>query len=340
MVWQFFRWIFFRIPPEMAHSVVLFFLKITNKVAFSFPYYLRGEKKYEYFNRAFHSPLGLAAGFDKNGELLPSMMALGFGFVEIGTVTPLPQGGNPKPRLFRLKESEGLINRMGFNNEGMGVVAQRLERLGSRACPIGINIGKNKDTPLEKAHLDYVLLIERLYRYADFFVVNISSPNTPGLRDLQEENFLRPLLRSIGSKIRECGQGNAPSFLLKISPDMGDSLEQTIDIAMESGCGGIVATNTSTRRDLPIQRDAVDFSQESGGISGRPLRELSVSHIEKLRRQMGPKPLLISVGGLSDGEDAKARLEAGANLLELYTGLIYRGPGLVREINKSLKTCF
>lgn len=357
MIWRLIRGLLFCLPPEMAHWVggiglrVLGFLpsalfggvgaaesantaqRTTN----------RGSRTWLFCGRKLYSPLGLAAGFDKNAEYVPAMTKLGFGFVEIGTVTPVPQPGNPKPRLFRLPESEALVNRLGFNGQGAERVYQRLSSLSgirNQLCPIGINIGKNKSTPLEAAHFDYERALRMLYSLGDFFVVNLSSPNTPGLRDLQGEEYLGPLLRTIREARDECAVRSADDpkpLLVKISPDMDQvGRKFAVETALAEGFTGVVATNTTIQRDLPGV-DLRDIAlNEAGGLSGRPLRELSKSHIKELRNWMGSGPTLISVGGLQDEFDAEERLSLGADLLEVYTQFIYAGPSFPRQIRNSL----
>lgn len=300
-------------------------------------------RSWEFCGRRLYSPLGLAAGFDKNAEYIPAMTKLGFGFMEIGTVTPLPQSGNPRPRMFRLPQSEGLVNRLGFNGQGAERVYQRLSRLASsrhKLCPIGINIGKNKSTPLEAAHFDYERALRTLYSLGDFFVVNLSSPNTPGLRDLQSEEYLAPLLRTIREARDECAvraAGEPKPLLVKISPDMDiNGRKFAVETALAEGFQGVVATNTTIQRDLPGVDLRDRYLLEGGGLSGKPLQELSKSHIKELRGWMGSQPTLISVGGLQDEFDAEERLSLGADLLEVYTRFIYAGPGFPRQIRNGL----
>lgn len=294
--------------------------------------------------RPLANRVGIAAGFDKDGKYIPALAWLGFGFVEIGSVTPHPQAGNPPPRLFRLPNSGALINRLGFNSEGAVRVRERLARLkrdGGYPCPVGINIGKNRATPLENATADYLSAFATLYPVGDFFVVNLSSPNTPGLRQLLDENFLRPLVGSLVAKAGELARlypGPARELFLKISPDMDvDARKRAVELALAAGFSGIIATNTSVRRDLPF----VDYRDrpllhEDGGISGRPLRELSAHHVAELRAWMGKGPKLISVGGISDAAEARRRIDAGADLVEVYTGFIYEGPGMPRRLAAAL----
>lgn len=291
------------------------------------------------------SPLGIAAGFDKDATMVMGLWKLGFGFVEVGTVTPRPQKGNPRPRLFRLEESEALINRMGFNNSGAEAMLERVRHL--RALerlefPLGINFGKNRDTPLERAAEDYVSLMRLFYPWGDYFVVNLSSPNTPGLTGLQEGEHLTTILRSV-RQARDDSEKRAPGPLrplfLKVSPDLtDDALRAAVDSALAEGFQGIIAGNTSRRREFPglAASDRSLLAQE-GGLSGAPLREEAFNNISKLRGWMGPKPILISVGGLGDATDAQRRLAAGANLLQAYTSLIYQGPRYPQAIARALR---
>ncbi len=288
----------------------------------------------ELFGLKFKNPVGLAAGLDKNAHWLPELKALGFGFIEVGTVTPRPQAGNPKPRLFRLPADQALINRMGFNNEGVEALARRLEKRPA-GMVIGGNIGKNKDTPNEEAAKDYLVCFRRLFDLVDYFVVNVSSPNTPGLRELQEKEPLQQLLGRLQQE--NTGKKNPRPLLLKIAPDLTrQQTDDIIEIVRSTGIDGIIASNTS------ISRSGLKTSEEElaaigpGGLSGRPLLEASNKLLAYLRQRLGPAFPLIGVGGITDAESAIAKMQAGADLIQVYTGLIYRGPGLVKEIKKAL----
>lgn len=289
------------------------------------------------------SPLGVAAGFDKNGTLVLGLRSLGFGFVEVGTVTPLPQPGNPRPRVFRLPEARALINRMGFNSDGAAAVAQRLSDLRTMNAirfPIGLNIGKNRATPLEQAADDYVSALNQLYSVADYLVVNLSSPNTPGLTGLQEGDLLLPLLAKVRAARDESAKriaGAVRPLFLKLSPDLtSEARRMAVEAAMGQGFEGIIASNTSVRRDFPALA-AADARRvaEKGGLSGLPLREDALRHISEIRSWMGAGTL-ISVGGLGDGEDAHRRLSAGADLLQVYTEFVYSGPSYPRRLLREL----
>jgi dihydroorotate dehydrogenase len=277
----------------------------------------------------FLNPLGMAAGLDKNGEVPDAVLGLGFGFVEVGTVTPRPQKGNPPPRLFRLVEHEALINRLGFNNEGHDAVHARLARRTRRGI-VGVNVGANKDSPDRIA--DYALGVERFAGVADYITVNISSPNTPGLRNLHEANDLAALLRTVVAT-RDAAGRRVP-LLVKISPDLDDdALEAVVRIAAAAGVEGLIVTNTTVSRDAVAGHP---LAGEAGGLSGRPLFGKSTAMLAKVRKLAGRDLVLVGVGGIDSAEAALAKILAGADLLQLYTGMIYRGPGLARDIVAAL----
>lgn len=282
----------------------------------------------------FKNPIGMAAGFDKNAELVDELAALGFGYVEIGTVTPRPQPGNDKPRLFRLKADQGLINRMGFNNKGAAVAAAKLRSRKSDIM-IGGNIGKNKITPNEQALDDYVSCFHDLYESVDYFVVNVSSPNTPGLRDLQEKEPLTHLLRELHRL--NVAKPKAKPIFLKIAPDLTNSqLDDIIEIVQATGIAGVIATNTTiSRNDLQTPTTELD-SIGAGGLSGQPLKHRSTEVIRYLCEKSGNAFPVMGVGGIASPADAQEKLNAGAALLQIYTGFVYEGPGLVRRICKSM----
>ncbi|MEQ8336108.1 MAG: quinone-dependent dihydroorotate dehydrogenase [Cyclobacteriaceae bacterium] len=285
------------------------------------------------FGLTFPNPVGLAAGFDKNGAFTNEFSAMGFGFIEIGTVTPLPQAGNLKPRLFRLKEDQALINRMGFNNEGMESVVKNLRKR-SKEVIIGGNIGKNKVTPNEQAQDDYQKCFETLYPHVDYFVVNVSSPNTPGLRELQEKEPLQKLLQSLKT-LNEAKPAPKP-ILLKIAPDLTDSqLDDILEITAQVNIDGVIATNTTIDRSgLRTKKEKID-KIGAGGLSGAPLFDRSTEIIKYLKN--GNKNLvIIAVGGINSPERALEKLKAGASLVQVYTGLIYGGPVLIRNINRAI----
>lgn len=282
----------------------------------------------------FRNPVGLAAGFDKNAELVDELEALGFGFIEIGTVTPRPQPGNEKPRLFRLKKDKALINRMGFNNKGAAVAAAKLSHRKSKIL-VGGNIGKNKDTPNDQALSDYLICFRELFDVVDYFVVNVSSPNTPGLRDLQEKGPLTELLRELQKKNKE--KFHPKPIFLKIAPDLTFSqLDDIIDIIKETQIAGVIATNTTiSRADLRTNQAEIDKAG-AGGLSGAPLAHRATEVIRYICDKSNNAFPVIGVGGIGSASDAKDKKNAGASLLQLYTGFIYEGPGLVKDICKSL----
>lgn len=273
----------------------------------------------------FPAPVGLAAGFDKDAEVVAAMPALGFGFVEVGTVTPEPQAGNPRPRLFRHPAAASLQNRLGFNNRGMAALVARLDSLAPFELPLGVNLGKNRATPADRSLDDYLKLLRAFASRADYLVVNVSSPNTPGLRDLQSIEFLRPLLAAAR------GVTERP-ILIKLDPDLEPA--RAVDLAaaaVEAGAAGIVATNTTADLALLPGTDP-----GGGGLSGRVLREKSYALLQALARDLFGKTVLISVGGIDSGEEAYRRIRAGASLVQLYTALVYHGPALVGEIHRDL----
>jgi len=282
----------------------------------------------------FPNPLGLAAGLDKEARAVPAWQALGFGFVEVGTVTALPQPGNPRPRLFRLPADQAIINRMGFNNGGAEAMAVALQRLRARGClevPLGVNLGKSKVTPVEQAAADYRISFEHLGELADYVVVNISSPNTPGLRDLQRIEEIQRIVAAIQGPNQRLPQPRP--LLVKLAPDLSD--EDAIGCArtaMDAGCAGLVLTNTTIR----FEGLASPTEGRSGGLSGRPLFGRSTELLRRVRDAIGSEPVLIGVGGIMRPEDARAKLAAGADLIQIYSGLIYGGPGFPRRILRGL----
>ncbi|MEM1289153.1 MAG: quinone-dependent dihydroorotate dehydrogenase [Pseudomonadota bacterium] len=335
LAWRALRPAIFALDAEAAHGLALSALK-NGLIRPS-----RARGKHTGLRRTlaglnFPNPLGMAAGFDKNGEVALEVLAQGFGFVELGTTTPRPQAGNPKPRIFRLVDDGGLINRLGFNNEGHDLMAGRLEELppkGERAGPIGINIGANKDS--EDRGYDYVLGIERFANLADYITVNVSSPNTPGLRDLQGEDELKSLLaRVLDAREKALSGGQICPFFVKIAPDLDEiGLDASLRAIDASGVEGIIVSNTTFARpnSLKSARRA-----EQGGLSGKPLFEASTAMLRTVRERVGSKMVLVGVGGIDSPESAKAKLDAGADLLQLYTGYVFQGPGLVAEILDAL----
>jgi dihydroorotate dehydrogenase len=337
--------ILFQFDPERVHHFVTANLKRFNRfpggAALSRALWDFEDPKLEkeVFGLKFKNPVGLAAGFDKNGELMDEMGNLGFGFVEIGTVTPLPQPGNPKPRMFRLVEDSALINRMGFNNLGVDVVAERLAayrknpKKGQQGLIIGGNIGKNKITPNEDAVSDYIKCFDRLFDVVDYFVVNVSSPNTPGLRELQEKEPLMALLNTLQQ--RNLKNGVSRPILLKIAPDLtNEQLDDIVEIVQQTGIAGIIATNTTISREGLTSKD--ELKNETGGLSGKPLTQRATEVISYLAKKSNGTFPIIGVGGIHSPEDALEKLKAGASLIQLYTGFIFEGPGLIKRINKRI----
>lgn len=332
--------LFFSMDPETAHHQVTGGLRKANKIwgvksAVKSIYSVTDSRlEREVFGIKFKNPVGLAAGFDKNAEYISEMAGLGFGFIEIGTVTPRPQPGNDKPRMFRLVADNALINRMGFNNQGADVAAARLKRLKERnGLVIGGNIGKNKDTPNEEAIHDYIYCFNSLFEYVDYFVVNVSSPNTPGLRELQEKEPLTKLLRAL-QDLNHTKHIQRP-ILLKIAPDLTNSqLDDIVDIVQDTGIAGVIATNTTISRD-GLRSDPKIVS-EAGGVSGAPLTKRSTEVIQYIARKANGAFPIVGVGGIHSAEDAIEKLNAGASLVQVYTGFIYEGPALVGNICKGL----
>ncbi|MGN6513840.1 MAG: quinone-dependent dihydroorotate dehydrogenase [Lysobacteraceae bacterium] len=279
----------------------------------------------------FPNPVGLAAGLDKNGAHVDALLALGFGFVEVGTVTPRPQPGNPKPRMFRLPAHQAIINRLGFNNEGVDALVRNVSRARRKGGLLGINIGKNKDTPNESAEQDYLFCLERVYPLADYVTVNISSPNTAGLRELQEEQALRRLVGTLREAQERLGaqHGRRVPMLVKVAPDLSDDdIDAAGRVLADLQVDGVIATNTTVSR-LAVQDDPL--ARETGGLSGAPLMDKATAVLRMLRTRLPGSIPLIGVGGVLSGADAAKKMAAGADLVQLYTGLVYRGPALVAE---------
>ena len=359
-MYSLFRSLLFRLDPETAHQFTLQLMRIGGiepiysilRAIYSVP-----SKPVQAFGLTFKNPVGLAAGYDKNAIAIKGLSALGFGHVEVGTVTPRPQPGNARPRLFRLLEDEAVINRMGFPGKGAEFVAMSLRgglrREASKSrrsnLPIvggsfhrndiimGVNLGKNKDTPLEEAANDYIGLMRRFMFYAEYLTMNISSPNTVGLRRLQGREMLEQLLGAI-QKEREIpltpnpspkGRGEFAPILVKLSPDLSDEeLDDSVGVILDKGMDGIIATNTTLARDGLKSKQ----KSEAGGLSGSPLRARSEAVLRQVVKRVGGRIPIVSVGGIMNSEDAKRRLDLGATLIQIYTGLVYTGPGLVKKI--------
>lgn len=327
----------FRFAPERAHHLTVKLLETSLQIpGVSSLLRMLYQKRHAALQRTcfgldFPNPVGLAAGFDKDGRYYKAMSHLGFGFIEIGTVTPRPQLGNPQPRLFRLPADEALINRMGFNNEGVDAMVERLKQGRVPNLIIGGNIGKNKDTPNERATEDYLICFDKLFDYVDYFVVNVSSPNTPNLRDLQEKEPLTALLTALQNRNKSFA--NPKPILLKIAPDLTDGqLDDILEIAEATELAGIIATNTTISRDGLHTPEAEVAAIGNGGLSGVPLRERATEVIRYLAEKSEGRLPIIGVGGIRTGRDAVEKLKAGACLVQVYSGMIYAGPGLVREI--------
>ncbi len=332
--------ILFCFTPERAHHITFTGLKILFKIPglssiFRAVYSIE-DKRLErtVFGLTFPNPIGLAAGFDKDAKIVDEFSSLGFGFIEIGTVTPVPQAGNDKPRLFRLPQDEAIINRMGFNNGGMKEVAARLRKRKSKVL-IGGNIGKNKVTPNEEAVNDYINAFNELFDCVDYFVVNVSSPNTPGLRALQEKGPLTELLNSL-QEVNKLKRMPKP-ILLKIAPDLSnEQLDDIVEIITETKLSGIIATNTTISRDGLITEKEKVTEIGMGGLSGKPLTVRSTEVIRYLVKKSNGAIPVIGVGGIHSPKDALEKLEAGASLIQLYSGFIYEGPALIGAINKEI----
>lgn len=338
-MYKYIKPLLFQYDPENIHHFVTGGLRLVNRIW--------GAKKImrntfqiddrrlarEVMGLKFKNPVGLAAGFDKNAELVEELSEFGFGFIEIGTVTPLPQPGNDKPRMFRLPQDEALINRMGFNNQGVDVAADRLKRIKRDGLIIGGNIGKNKLTPNQDAVSDYIKCFDRLFDVVDYFVVNVSSPNTPGLRELQEKEPLKNILNTLQQ--RNLKNEVSRPILLKIAPDVSDSqLDDIVEIVQETKIAGVIATNTTVSRDNLKSRE--ELKTETGGLSGRPVRNRSTEVIRYLAEKSNRSFVIIGVGGIHSPADALEKLDAGASLIQIYTGFIYEGPGLIKKINEGI----
>jgi dihydroorotate dehydrogenase len=338
-MYQLIKPLLFLLSPEKAHKVTTRALHILLKLPLGKSLvkllfnYEHPSLEQQLFGLKFRNPVGLAAGFDKNAELIDDFSHLGFGFIEIGTLTPKGQSGNPEPRLFRLPQDNALINRMGFNNNGVDVAVERLKRRKSNII-VGGNIGKNKVTPNENAIDDYLICFEKLFDHVDYFVVNVSSPNTPGLRELQEKEPLKKLLKTLQEKNNE--KQNPKAILLKIAPDLTeDQLNDIVEITNELNLDGLIVSNTTIDRSGLETRNDIVEKIGAGGLSGQPVFEKSNEVLKYIRKQNATVPI-IAVGGIMSAKDAKAKIDAGANLIQIYTGLVYKGPALIKEINKAL----
>ena len=330
------RPLLFRLEPEIAHQLTLHMLRFAGNFPpanwFLHQLYKTESKPVQAFGLTFNNPVGLAAGYDKDAIAINRLSALGFGHVEVGTVTLKPQPGNPKPRVFRLLEDEAVINRMGFPSQGMSKVESRMSKVGAqRETVVGVNLGKNKDTPLENAADDYIELMKVFAPLADYLTINISSPNTVGLRRLQGREMLEGLLGAV-EKERQTINVKRP-VLVKIAPDLSeDELDDAIGVILDKGMDGVIATNTTLAREGLRSR----HQGETGGLSGSPLTVKSEAVLSRVVKLVNGRVPIVSAGGIMSPDDAKKRLALGASLVQVYTGLIYRGPNLVREIVESL----
>jgi len=333
------RPLLFRLDPEKAHDLTLRLgglaghlppLGAALRLWFSAP-----PKPAQVFGLTFRNPVGLAAGYDKDGTAWRGLAALGFGHIEIGTVTPRPQPGNPRPRVFRLPQDRAVINRMGFPGRGADFVLKQLQGPRPKDLVLGVNLGKNKDTPLEAAGADYCTLVSLFAPLADYLAINISSPNTEGLRRLQHRSALESLLAAVNAEREAQSQrtGKRTPVLVKLAPDLSDSeLDDALDVILHSGMDGVIATNTTTGR-AGLRSPRAD---ETGGLSGAPLQKRSTAVIRQVHQRTGGILPVIGVGGVLDAASAREKLDAGASLVQVYTGLIYAGPGLVRQIIREL----
>ena len=340
-MYKLFRFILFQFDAERVHYFVVGLLRLIHQI---FPFralfraiYIKKDPKLavQLFGLDFENPVGLAAGFDKNAAYIDPLSDCGFGFIEIGTITPKAQPGNDKPRLFRLKADQAILNRMGFNNDGVEQAITQLKARKNKHIIIGGNIGKNKWTPNEEATQDYVQCFEALFPYVDYFVVNVSSPNTPNLRALQEKGPLLELLSTLQGL--NTAKPKQKPILLKIAPDLTDTqLDEVIEITFETQIAGLIASNTTiSREDLQTPKAVVE-ALGAGGVSGKPLTKRSTEVVRYIHQKSAGKIPIIAVGGIHTAQDALDKFEAGASLVQLYTGFIYEGPGLIKEINQAL----
>jgi len=335
------RPLLFLLDAERVHYLSFNIIKVLTAIGFGGIFrsiYVVSDKRLEreLFGLKFKNPVGLAAGFDKNAVLFNELSNFGFGFVEIGTLTPKPQEGNPKKRLFRLKADQAIINRMGFNNKGVLEAVENLKK--KHKVLVGGNIGKNKLTPNDEAIKDYLICFDALFDHVDYFVVNVSSPNTPGLRELQDKEPLTALLKELKLENEKCPKrngGKGKPILLKIAPDLtDDQLLDIIDIVAETKIDGVIATNTTIARE-GLKSDLI-FTEEKGGLSGKPLTKRSTEVIRFLAEESNKAFPIIGVGGIHSAEDAIEKLDAGADLIQLWTGFVYEGPALVKRINQAI----
>ncbi len=330
------RPLLFSLDPELAHEVTLKLLKLSDSSGLSALLYpILPEKPVEVMGLHFKNPVGLAAGLDKNGDYINALDALGFGFIEIGTVTPRPQPGNPKPRLFRLPEHQAIINRMGFNNTGIDHLLAQAQHSGYSGI-LGINIGKNFDTPIEEATEDYLMGLRKAYTSASYITINISSPNTKNLRQLQQGDEIRRLVANLKNEQLSLEQeyGFYVPLAIKIAPDLTDEeISHIASLLLDFEIDGVIATNTTISREAIAQHP---LAQEAGGLSGAPVKTASTRVVKGLAAELQDKVAIIAAGGILSADDAQEKLNAGASLVQVYSGLIYKGPQLIADIIKSL----
>ncbi len=333
MSYQLIKSLLFKLDPEISHNLTLSALNVAEKLGLLKSKPLNKPKTVMGIN--FHSPVGLAAGLDKNGDHIHALAALGFGFIEIGTITPRPQAGNPKPRLFRLPEKNAIINRMGFNNKGVDHLVEQVKKTNFKGV-LGINIGKNADTPIENAVDDYLICMRKVYELASYITINISSPNTKNLRQLQQGSEFKPLLAALKNEqtvLNEKHERYVP-LVVKIAPDLTEEEVKAIaNVLLELEMDGVIATNTTVSRE---EVKGLPHGDEVGGLSGSPVLNQSTKVVEHLFAELGDRIPIIAAGGIMGAEDAKAKIKAGASLVQVYTGFIYRGPGLIAEITEAL----
>ncbi len=336
MLYPIARTALFALDPEVAHHVALHSLKKLHRLNLSGLVGRRLSAPHEVMGLKFDNPVGLAAGLDKNGEYIDALAAMGFGFIEVGTVTPRPQPGNPKPRMFRLPENEALINRLGFNNQGLEAFVANVQRAKFKGV-LGLNIGKNFDTSIEGAVDDYVTCLRGVYPFASYVTVNISSPNTKGLRDLQAAEQLQKLLSTLKAeqaKLAKKHKKHVP-LVLKIAPDLDlKAIREIASLTIENNFEGIIATNTTVSRDAVRDHP---LAKETGGLSGKPLFSPSTEVLRELAKAVKGNIPIIGVGGILSGTDARVKMNAGASLVQIYTGFIYRGPDLIRDAVRAIE---
>ena len=336
MLYALMKPLLFSLPPEIAHHVSLSGLQIASKLHLSALFLAKSvQTPTTVMGLTFPNQVGLGAGLDKNGEYIAGLANLGFGFIEVGTITPRPQAGNPSPRLFRLPQAQALINRMGFNNHGVDVLINNVKKTTFDGI-LGINIGKNFDTPLENAHQDYLICLEKVYPYADYITVNLSSPNTKGLRELQHGQALEQLLNVLKNRQQQLADehGKYVPLVIKIAPDLsGDEIQSIGQSLLKYKIDGVIATNTTNdHREVSDLPDG----QQQGGLSGAPLFTQSTAVLTTLTKTLQGQIPIIGVGGISQASHAKAKLTAGASLVQVYTGLIYQGPALIQQLTREL----